>query len=196
MEKKATTTKTNDNNLKPLSSSVSTQILLLFLVVILSLVLIFSNILVNVEKEYSFFEIDTSNIEDNFRFEQKVVQLNLTNTNSILPVRRELENMYLCVFNSNSRELKISTRLEPRARTVTEHGFLSSNQRYIDIKRDSTIQIEYFYFPQRDQLQTIRGLEDSNTLKIEFRKTTTSSWNSNFARDICLENEQSVILLQ
>ena len=175
--------------------SLTLSITLLSLVIILIIAVIFVNIFSNIEREFISFDFQinsTSNGQIDW-FNQEIAQTTLTNTNSILPVRIEVEQVYICIINSQNQELVFSLRLNPQTQFNTEYG-LFNNIQYIDIPAGQTKTIQYMLNLYRFGNEELIRLEEQNLLEIEFRSTQEHNWRGDFAREVCLGNQRYSVL--
>lgn len=169
---------------------------LLLIVVIAIIGLIFTNIFSNVEKEFKTFEFNVNLTSENFsnlRGQEKLAEMKITNLNSFLPIRVEVEEVYLCIKDSQTQELVSSSRLNRQTQHNTEFGIFT-DIRYYDIRAGQTIIIEYSLFIQQIINENLYSLNEENTLEIEFRTSPKNSFSNAFARDVCLGNERYSIL--
>ena len=175
--------------------SLTLSITLLSVVIILIVAVIFINVFSNVEREFISFDFQinaTSDGQINW-FNQEIAQTTLTNKNSILPVRIEVEQVYICITNLQNQELVFSSRLNPQTQFNTEYG-LFNNIQYIDISAGQTKRIQYMLNFQRFGNEELIRLEEQNLLEVEFRSTQEHNWRGDFAREVCIGNQRYSIL--
>ena len=177
-------------------SSIIVQAILLLIIVIAIISLIFTNTFSSVEKEFKTFEFNLNLSSENFsnlRGQEELAQMKITNLNSFLSVRVEVEEVYLCIRDSQTQELVSSSRLNRQTQHNTELGIFTDIQ-YYDIRAGQTIIIEYTLFIQQIINENLYSLNEENMLEIEFRTSPRNSFSNAFARDVCLGNERYSIL--
>ena len=192
----------NDNNAQHKvknsinNSPIIVSMVLLLIVTIVMVSLIFVNVFSNIEKEFETIEFNfnlSSEDFSNLRGEEKLAQMKITNLNLLLPVRLEVEEVYICIRNSQTQELVSSSRLNRQTQHSTEFGIFTDT-RYFDIQAGQTIIIEYTIFIQQIINQNLYSLNEEDMLEIEFRSSPRNSYSNTFARDVCLGNHKYSIL--
>ncbi|MCH8519591.1 MAG: hypothetical protein LAT82_02450 [Nanoarchaeota archaeon] len=177
------------------------SVVLLVVLILISIVLLSLPSIIGIDKQYSLLINPNITLQElnNSNSRVDILELSLTNSNSILPNRVELDDIVLCIFNSNNQQIILSQSLDTSSYRIDRGSdIFNLRSKFIDIPSDSTINViysTYFYSYNRELSNVIKEIEELNyEYTIEFRAIKNTQYRYNFEESVCRGEEKFEII--
>lgn len=173
--------------------------IVLLMTIIISIILIF---LISINSTiddhfqvYDFYSYSkTNNLSSLAGLDIFVAHLRLINHNKYLPIRVELFDIFICMFDKETNELIFSRDiyLVDDLHTTQYGTFSDTKFQFIDIRPQQRVDLQYgVFFGARNIDEMIKLIED-NQVEVIYKKSLDRPIFSHNSRQVCLNQTKSI----